>query len=98
MPDRTEMLREIIDECLDERQVEVTRLDNYRVERAKLELSREILLEHAETDEAERLKPRIHDLDHKIQVGEQNLARLDRLVGLYQKTLDKTREGSGQAR
>ena len=98
MPDRTEMLGEIIGECLDERQVELTRLDNYRVERAKLELSREILMEHGETGEAEHLKPRIQDLDHKIQAGEHNLTRLDRLIAVYQKTLDKTREGSGSAR
>ena len=98
MPDRTEMLGEIIGECLDERQVEVTRLDNYQVERAKLELSREVLMEHGETGEAEHLKPRIHDLDHKIQVAEHNLQRLDRLITVYQKSLDKTREGSGSAR
>ena len=95
MPNRMEMLREIIGECRDEREVEATRLDNYRVERAKLELSREILLEHGEVKEAEQLKPRIHDLDHKIQAAEQNLARLDRLVEVYQTSLNKLEEASG---
>ena len=97
MADRAAMLRWIIGEYQNERLLEADRLENYRLERARTELAREVLLEHGEIGEADQLKLKIHDLDHKIQVGESYLARLDRLTGLYEASLEKTLEGSSES-
>ncbi|MGH2461670.1 MAG: hypothetical protein ACRDIY_22680 [Chloroflexota bacterium] len=91
---RAAVLEEMIGEYQEERTVASSRLDEARLRRAKLELAREILVEHGENAEADRLSVEIHDLDHKIRAGDEVLARLDRLTALFQKSLDKIREGS----
>lgn len=92
--DREAALREIIGEYEDERNVEASRLEDYRLQRAKLELAREILVDQGEVDEAERLKLEIHNLDHRIEASEQTLARLDRLLAVFRASLEKLQEGS----
>lgn len=94
MSDRVTALEEIIGEYRDERAVELTRLDEYRLKRAKLELAREILQEHGETAEADQLKLQIHELDHKIQASETLLGQIDRLIAVFQKSLEKMREAA----
>lgn len=94
MTDRVVALEEIIGEYQNERVVEASRLDRNRVQRAKLELAREVLLDHEEIHDADHLKVEIHDLDHRIQASEEVLSRLDRLIAIFQKSLDKIREGS----
>jgi hypothetical protein len=94
MADRATALEELIGEYREEKVVEESRLDGYCLRRAKLELAREVLLEHGETAEADRLRMEIHGLDHKIEASRETLARIDRLTALFQKSLDKIREGS----
>ncbi|SRR5579885_2713295 len=94
MIDRAEALEEVIGEYREERNVAASRLNEMRLRRAKLELAREVLVEHGEKDEADHLGVEINDLDNKIRVGEEVLARIDRLTALFQKSLDKVREGS----
>lgn len=94
--DRATALQEMIGEYRDERTVEASRLDEYRMRRAKLELAREILVDHGEVAEANRLNMEIHNLDHHIQSSETTLARLDRLVSIFQQSLDKLREDSNR--
>lgn len=92
--DRAAALQELVDEYHDQEVIEGSRLDEYCLERAKLELVREILLEHGETSEADHLLVEIHALDHKIEASEEVLARLNRLTGIFQGSLDRIREGS----
>jgi hypothetical protein len=94
MADRVAALEEIIGEYQDERAVEASRLEEYRLQRAKLELAREILLEHNELEEAEQLKVRIHDLDHRIQASERTIARIDRLLAVFRRSLEQLRQGT----
>lgn len=94
MIDRAAALEEMIGEYQEERRVAASRLNESRLQRAKLELAREVMVEHGENAEADRLSIEIHDLDNKIRVGEEVLTRLERLTALFQKSLDEIREGS----
>jgi hypothetical protein len=91
MIDRATALEELIGEYQNERVVEASRLDDYCLRRAKLELAREVLLDHGETAEADRLKVQIQDLDHRIQASRETLARIDRLTALFQQSLARMR-------
>ena len=91
MIDRATALEELIGEYQNERAVEASRLDDYCLRRAKLELAREVLLDHGETAEADRLKVQIQDLDHRIQASRETLARIDRLTALFQQSLARMR-------
>lgn len=94
MIDRAAALEEMIGEYQEERTVAASRLNEARLQRAKLELAREVMVEHGENAEADRLSIEIHDLDNKIRVGEEVLTRVERLTALFQKSLDEIREGS----
>lgn len=94
MIDRATALEELIGEYQSEREIEASRLDDYCLRRGKLELAREVLLDHGETAEADRLKVQIQDLDHRIHASRETLARLDRLTTLFQQSLERIRAGS----
>ena len=91
---RADALRDLIDEYEDQRQVEATRLDNYRLRRARLELARETLVEHGESGEATRLRDEIAALDRHIDAAEIELTRLDGLLALYRRSLARLQGAS----
>ena len=50
-------------------------------------MAHDILIEHGEQAEADQVKLELHSLDHSVRSDEENLARLDRLLGIYRSTL-----------
>jgi hypothetical protein len=89
MPDRADVIREMIGEYEYELSVTRTRIDNLTIRRAKLELAREALEEHGEHAEADRLLVEIHDLDHSIQSDRALIEKYEGLIATYQRALDK---------
>lgn len=97
MGDRISAIREMIGEFEEERSVTASRLDQQRLRRTRLELAREVLVEHREVAEADQLLRQIHDMDHHIRANVDALARIDRLIAIYRASLDqllRTAEGT----
>jgi chromosome segregation ATPase len=89
--DRAGVLEEMIGEYEYELSVARSRLDQLRLRRAKYELAREVLIEHGEAAEADRLKQQIHDLDHQISSSEILAENLEVLLETYRRSLDRLR-------
>jgi hypothetical protein len=97
MDERITAVREMIGEYEEERIVAGSRLDQQVLRRTRLELAREVLAEHGEIAEAERLLLQIHDMDHHIRASRENIARIDGLIAIYEASLDiLLRKGEGR--
>lgn len=96
MDERIQAIHEMLGEYDEERDLATSRLDQHRLRRARLELAREVLVEHGEAAEADQLLGQIHDLDHHIEATEQYLARINRLIAIYQDTLAKLQSAMPQ--
>jgi hypothetical protein len=90
MPQREDALREVIGEYEDERSLTASRLDSYNIQHTRLELARELLVEHGQESEASELKTRITDLDRQIESSKAMLSKLAGLIAGYQSTLKKS--------
>lgn len=91
-PNRVESLREMIGEYEEDRSVTLSRLEAHRQRRTRLELARQVLLEHGEGAEAERLIPEISDLDQHIRSSQELVTKLDRLLAIFHTSLEKAEE------
>jgi hypothetical protein len=92
--DRAGVIQEMLGEYEYELAVTRSRLDSHALRRAKYELAREVVLEHGNLAEAERLKQQIHDLDHQIRSDEALIAKLEGLLAIYRDALAKLRSGA----
>jgi hypothetical protein len=90
---RITAIREMLGEYEEERTVALSRLDRQRLRRTQLELAREVLVEHGEAAEADRVRMQIHNIDHDIQAGLDYLAEIDRLIAIYRASLDRLLHG-----
>jgi hypothetical protein len=68
-----------------------SRLDEQKLRRAKYELAREVLVEHGELDEAERLRGQIREIDRHIEANRELADRLEGLTVTYRRALEKVR-------
>lgn len=87
LPNRAEVLREMIGEYSEDRSVTLSRLEGHRQRRTRLELAREILLEHGQTAEAQRIALEISDIDQHIRASQALLTKLDHLLAIFQSSL-----------
>lgn len=94
---RADDLRAVIGEYEEERNVTLSRLDAHRQRRTRLELAREVLVEHAETAAADELAREIGEVDHHIQASQELLGKLEDLLRAFRSSLDKI-ETNAQAR
>jgi hypothetical protein len=96
MAQREAALREVIGEYKDEQSLTASRLDALRIRRTRLELARELLVEHGQESEADDLQTRIYEFDRQIEASTATLSKLTGLIATYQSTLKKVeRAGSG---
>jgi hypothetical protein len=89
--DRAGIIGEMIGEYEYELSLTRSRLDEQRLRRAKYELAREVLIEHGEQAEADRLLTQIHDLDFQISSNESLAEKLESLIETYRRSLEKLR-------
>ncbi len=89
MMSRADVIREMLGEYEYELSVARSRLDNQQLRRAKLELARQVLVEHGETEEADRLKLQIHELDDQVVTSQELIEKLEGLISTYRRALDK---------
>jgi chromosome segregation ATPase len=97
MRDRASVLEEMIGEYSAELAVEKTRLDQYRLRHAKLELVREVLLKHEGAAAADRLNLELHQIEHHVEASEQRVSHLSALLATYRSSLDKLVQSAGAA-
>ena len=83
------LLREIIGEHERNLELERERLEAARLEEAKLRFSAEILEEHGEHEEAQRVRMQQHDAEHRVKAAEQILKRGERLLAIYRQKLEQ---------
>jgi|GEM_PF-6657248 len=93
---RADELQGIIAEYEEDRAVTLSRLDVHRQRRTRLELAREILVEHGELAAANHLLSEINEIDKHIQAGEELLEKVDRLLDVFRTSLSRL-EASAQA-
>jgi hypothetical protein len=91
--DRAGVLNEMIGEYEYELSVTRSRLDEQSLRRAKYELAREVLVEHGEVAEADRLRAQIRDIDHHIAGNRELIDKLEGLIATYRRALEKVRAG-----
>ena len=82
-------LRAVIGEYEEERNLTLSRLDAHRQRRTRLELAREVLIEHGETTAAEQLVDDIREVDRHILAGKELLGKLDDLLQAFRSSLAK---------
>jgi hypothetical protein len=92
--DRAGVIQEMIGEYEYELAVSRSRRDSHVLRRAKYEMAREVLIEHGELSEADRLKQQINDLDHQIKSDQALIAKLEGLLAIYREALEKMRPAS----
>jgi hypothetical protein len=90
-------LRAVIGEYEEERNVTLSRLDAHRQRRTRLEMAREVLIEHGEIAAADRLVGEIDEVDQHIQACHDLLGKLEQLLQAFRSSLAKI-ETSAQAR
>ncbi|MCL5074143.1 MAG: hypothetical protein M1136_00615 [Chloroflexi bacterium] len=84
MFDRAALIREIIAEYESLIKLEVSRLDNYMVEHARLKLAAEIIQEFGgDEEELREVKRRLHCVEHRMKSSERYLERLERLLNIF---------------
>jgi hypothetical protein len=89
--DRAGILNEMIGEYEYELSVTRSRLDEQKLRRAKYELAREVLVEHGELEEAERLRGQIRDIERHIDTNRELAEKLEGLIATYRRALEKVR-------
>ena len=87
--DRRTMLREIVAEYERDLDRERHRLDDLRIEEAKLRFSMEILEEHGEHEEAQRVRAQLNDAQHRVKAQQQLVARTEKLLNLFRQKLEQ---------
>jgi hypothetical protein len=91
--DRAGVLNEMIGEYEYELSVTRSRLDEQSLRRAKFELAREVLAEHGEVAEADRLRAQIRDIDRHIAGNRELIDKLEGLTATYRRALERVRAG-----
>ena len=86
---RVDELRATIGEYEEERNVTLSRLDAHRQRRARLEMVREVLIEHGELTAANQLVNEIEEVNRHIQATTELLGKLDHLLEVFRSSLAK---------
>ena len=86
---RADELQSVIAEYEEDRAVSLSRLDVHRQRRTRLELAREVLVEHGELAAANDLLSEINEIDRHIQSSEELLEKIDRLLDVFRSSLNR---------
>lgn len=89
MSERVGALQEIITQYESEREVEATRLSEARLTRERLDLARQEVLEHGDSEAAQHLQEEMQSVDNDIATRQSLIQRYDRLLGYFRASLNR---------